>query len=79
MGQDDRILRSRLQDFFSRQEPPPGRREALLQAAFTACMLKKCSRGLQELQRGESDRDGKNSGERNWSQALLAGGLIMRR
>jgi hypothetical protein len=79
MGQDDRILSYRLQDFFSRQEPPPGRREALLQAAFTACMLKKCSRGLQELQRGESDRVGDNSGGRNWGQALLAGGIIIRR
>jgi len=79
MGWDDQFLKSQLQAFYSEQEPPANRREAVLRSAFLSLAFKNSFKRKQGMPRLNPEFDGLKIRVRAWSLALLAGGFSVRR
>jgi hypothetical protein len=79
MDWDDRFLKSRLQDIFSRQEPPPGCRRAILQSAQHGVIWSQSPSRIPMVASSEPEKDGMSAWDQARNRALLSVGFSVRR
>jgi hypothetical protein len=79
MGRDDLFFKTILQDYFSGQEPPLGRREALLKSALVTLVLRKRSSDQLRTHHRKPELEGIRDWVRVWSLTLHGVGFSERR